>query len=80
VPNNNPVPQFAHIAPSKIMGAGYGVFANIVFTVFRKGDYIAACGPECFPLQSTSAFMRTRSVRNVTTPSNLGATTIAIAQ
>jgi len=31
--------QFARIAPSKIMGAGFGVFANVVF---RKGDYIAA--------------------------------------
>ena len=39
MPNNNPASQFARIAPSKIMGAGFGVFANVVF---RKGDYIAA--------------------------------------
>jgi len=35
VPSNKPVPQFAHIAPSKIIGAGFGVFASVVF---RKGD------------------------------------------
>jgi hypothetical protein len=39
VPSNTPVPQFARIAPSQIMGAGFGVFANVLF---RKGDYIAA--------------------------------------
>jgi len=39
VPSNTPVPQFAHIAPSKIIGAGFDVFARVVS---RKGDSIAA--------------------------------------